>query len=221
MSEQPIEPSIAQAVTAPRPHKLSPLGMYVARKAEHLQTTYIEGLSAAKASLARLRRAVLSAPGSDPSVWAEILDGLEDPDFKEQDPTKRERAAHLALTLFAVHQQSQTTEKMHRRGYSLGYAVRQLANDDESEKAVLRRFHALGTASSLDEVAHHARGLIAQLRSERIPLDYGLFADQLLSLQDPRKAELVRLSWGRDYYRTLSTPAFEDATDSPTEGDPS
>ena len=76
-------------------------------------------------------------------------------------------------------------------------------------------------AETFLEVVHHARGLITQLRSHGIPLDYGMFTEDLVYLQT-RGADRVRLRWGRDFYRIPKqsehidddTPAAETA---PTE----
>jgi CRISPR system Cascade subunit CasB len=188
------------------PSGLTEVGAHVSRRAERLQTTYLQDLPSAVASLAKLRRAVGKPPGADPQAWPEVFRGLEHLGHGDEPPTRREWAAHIALTLFAVHQQSKS-EKMHRHRCSLGHSVRQLADrkggvDDEGSKAVARRFQALGTADSLDEISHHARNLITQLRAEDIPLDYGLLADQLVKLQSPATAPAIRLAWGRDFYRT-------------------
>lgn len=91
------------------------------------------------------------------------------------------------------------------REHSLGAAVRSLVEKDSGKYARLepgelpRRFAAMVTAQSMSETAHYARQLIQQLRSASIPLDYGLLAQQFYDLQNPYRADGVRLSWGRDY----------------------
>jgi CRISPR system Cascade subunit CasB len=103
---------------------------------------------------------------------------------------------------------------MHRPGPSIGAAARALARRTTSAPGVRRRFEALGTATTFEEASHHARGLISQLRTQGIPLDYGLLADQLVGLLHPASADRVRLSWGRDFYqRAASEPSSEPATD--------
>ena len=90
---------------------------------------------------------------------------------------------------------------MHQPGQSIGTAARILSGRAPSEDATRRRFEALGTASTFEEVTHHARGVVSQLRAYGIPLDYGQFADQLVWLLRPATADRVRLAWGRDFYR--------------------
>jgi CRISPR system Cascade subunit CasB len=122
-----------------------------------------------------------------------------------------------ALTLYAIHQQSQTAS-MHRAGYGLGRSVRALVLPDKSnEKAVRRRFEALGTASTFAELMGHARGLVRQLRSAAVPLDYGRLADDLAALQDPTAAAGVRLRWGREYHRAWPADAAGASPVEPTE----
>ncbi|MBF4460960.1 MULTISPECIES: type I-E CRISPR-associated protein Cse2/CasB [unclassified Rathayibacter] len=217
--------------TAPTPPPRSPrrgwpssLAVFVGERVADLQRASLAthgglGRAAATASLARLRRAATGAPGADPLVWGETLDGLP-VEYHGVDGgvTSAERAAHAAITLYAVHQQSKQIP-MHRPGVSLGRAVARLAavnappgsEERPGEAAVVRRFLALGTAATFDETVRHARGLITQFRADNIPLDYGLLAYHLARLQVPRYADGVRLDWGRDFY--FRTPVGDaDAT---------
>lgn len=193
--------------------KYGALEEYVWDKVGKLQSKYIAGTSSASASLARLRRAVGTEPGSDPFVWQETLDGLPKQFVGGDDNVStEERAVHAALTLFALHQQSKT-DKMHQPRVSFGSAASKLAYitgvEAKQNPAVLRRFQALGTAISLMESVTHARGLIGQFRSAGVSLDYGRFAVDLARLQDPRSADGVRLEWGRAYYFKPGKPGIE------------
>lgn len=182
------------------PYRYQPIYEFVSDRARLLQAAYLRGESGAISTLARLRRAVGTKPGADPFVWQETLGLPAQFAGAGDEPSSFENAVHHAITLFSLHQQSQGSV-MHRPGYSIGRSTRQLGQISGNEEAVLRRFHALGTSSTLDEAVTHARGLITQFRSQAIPLDYGLFAVNLIMLQDTRQINGVRLSWGRDYYR--------------------
>lgn len=177
--------------------RLGEVGQLVNSRVAALVAT--RGTSGTTAVLARLRRAVGKPPGWDPELWELTLADVPGR-IGSDAPTAQERAVHTAITLYAVHQQSRP-ETMHVRGYGLGRSVRLLASAAQAESAVRRRFDAAATATSVDEVVHHLRGLVTQLRSHRVPLDYGQLADDLLQLQDPRKVDAVRLRWGRQYYR--------------------
>lgn len=190
------------------------LARHVTARVIRLQQGYLADTAAAVASLARLRRAVTAEPGSDPGVWYDTFDGFPASLVGAGDaPSAAERAAHAAITLFAVHQQSRN-EPMHRKGVSLGAAVRALSPDGSNDDPVLRRFHTLGTAASLPETLHHLRGLVTQFRGASIGLDYGRLAVDLYMLQDPRRAPDVRRLWGRAYYR--SRTALAESGDSKT-----
>ena len=196
--------------TPGQPRRLGPLGLFVDRRVTELQRGLQDGRPTAVAALARLRRGVGKEVGVLPDLWRLTLDGLPEPEFRSDKPTRDERAAYTAITLYALHQQSRT-KGMHEPGIGLGTAVARLARI-ASAAAVQRRFEALGTAESFPEVVHHARGLITQLRGANLGLDYGRFADELCWLQQPGSAARVRLAWGRDFYRNQRTDNTDLAT---------
>lgn len=156
-----------------------------------------------KAMLSHLRRGVGRIPGDLPELWGMLLQDLP-PELQSREgtPTKGEWAIYLALTLYALHQQGQSME-MNQPDFSLGSAVRRLADPGEEpeESPSFRRFQTLLTASGIQEIAHHLRGVIQLLRGESIPLDYPRLARDLYFLQFPDAAPKVRLLWGQDYYR--------------------
>ncbi len=177
-----------------------------------LQRGYLANRSDSVAALARLRRAVGKPPGS----VLDILDYTLAPEFvygwSNDEPSWAETAAHHAMTLYALHQQSQP-RGMHQPGRRLGGAVRRLISGSivEPTHPIARRFAMLGTADSLDELVHHLRGVVQLLRANRIPLDYGLLASQLVTWQSPGGPARIRLVWGRDFH--LSKPDTEPDTE--------
>lgn len=198
------------------------LGKFVSRRADTLQRDYLNDAAAAKAALSELRRAVGRSVGADPVAWGVVFDGFPQALIgKTDDPSRSEVAAYASLGLLAIHLQS-ATRPVHVAGVGLGAAVRHLATPSDGadrEKAVMRRFQALGTADVLEEVLHHARGLVQQFRhppggAAPIGLDYGLLAEDLVDLQVPARRDAVRLRWARDLYR--SRPA-SDTTDNDSE----
>ena len=171
-----------------------------------LQEGYVANRSAAVAALARLRRGVGKPAGS----VLDILEFTYAPEFvgdpRSDEPTSAEVAAHLCLTLYAVHQQSQR-HRMHQRGRRLGRSIRALIPDQGKnsyvDHSVARRFAVLGTADSLEELTHHLRGMVQLLRANPVPvpLDYGLLAADLVRWQRSGGPAKVRLGWGRDFHR--------------------
>lgn len=205
----------ASSTTGP---KLGTAGRFVDRTVSDLQRRLLSDSyrdPSAVAALARLRRGAGKRPG-------EVLDVLEftvSEDFfvgRATAATHQENAAHLAVTLYALHQQSRG-ERMHRRGVDLGSALR-LLNSGSPPDPILRRFRTLGTTDSFDELSHHLRGVVQLLRTGSRQLDYGLLADQLVGWQDGRRSQ-VQLAWARGFYRTTRgerTTGTDDTTDSPT-----
>lgn len=187
------------------------LAEHVSSKAVALQTAYRKDDAAAVANLARLRRGIAQPPGRDARLVGLTLAGLYDNPGSLPDETQdAEYAAYTALTLFALHQQSHRDAGMHRTGFSFGRSARLLGRHSGARDAVRARFTAVATASTWDELVHHARGIIQQLRSYGIALDYGEFAADLLDLRSPESADRVRLVWGRHFYRVRH--AEDDAT---------
>ena len=193
---------------------------YVSRQLEKL---WALPLNQRRAALAKLRRGIGHPPGDLPELWGAFLQDMPESFQGGKDPSHEEWAVYLALTLCAMHQQSNETGCMNQPGNTLGRAVRQLAEQqarlsgqDWTESSVLRRFNALATAQDISEISHHLRGMIQLLRAakgEGIPLDYPQLAVDLYELQcdDPRcsdKPANVRLRWGRDLYWN-PTPAAE------------
>lgn len=196
------DPGTVEPGTAQR----TPVAKLVANRIGALQARYLAGSSSGVADLAALRQAASQPPGADPRTWELTLAEVS-PWARDEQITPAEHAAHAAMTLYALHQQSRSTP-MHRSGAGLGAAVRELGLVTSAEAAVRRRFEVLGTAATFGELLHHARGLVRQLRSAGVALDYGRLTQDLLDWQDPTRVAAVRLRWGRDYHR-IRPPAGE------------
>lgn len=174
-----------------------------------------------RAELASLRRGVGHQPGDLPELWGTFLQDMPEQFLGKGAPSREEWAVYMALTLYAVHQQSQA-ESMNRPGSTLGRAVREwaernAAGQDWTESSILRRFNALATADSLPEINQHLRGIVQLLRAAKggaIPLDYPQLAADLYELQFTEGAPLVYLRWGQDLYaapaKTEDTPDKEE-----------
>jgi CRISPR system Cascade subunit CasB len=178
---------------------------YVRKKIERLLK--IGNTPFGKAELANLRRGLGKKPGDLPELWGSFL--LDMPEAfigKGDEPSREEWSCYLALTLFAMHQQSRDLEKspMHVEGVTLGRAMKMLStseDDENSDKRVLKRLNALSSSKDIKELAHHLRMIISLLKSNKIPLDYALLAGDIYYLQIEPYAATVRLKWGRDFYR--------------------
>lgn len=209
--------------TADRPparRTRTPLGRWVNRQANALMfggavgtgeriVGYKDDGPRATAALAKLRGCVGKPIGGDPEALEWTIAGLPDEanDFGSQDASSeaanQEWAAYTALTLFALHQRSLHTEAMNKPGVGFGTAVGQLAFGNVNEAGIYRRFSALQTADDREEVIRHARSIIQLLHAKRIAFDYGMFAENLIDLDNPYRRDSVRLQWGRDYFVAL------------------
>jgi CRISPR system Cascade subunit CasB len=185
-----------------RSRKPRQLGSALTPNLAKLQREYLAESSHAKTTLAQLRRGLGKAAGGVPEIWEITIAAVPGELQGKDEPSRAEQAAHAAMTLYAVHQQSLSVPT-HVPGVSFGQAVGRLRfSDQRSEEAVTRRFMAVSTAESIREALWHMRGLITQLRSAQIGLDYAVLADDLLDLLTPGRATRVRLAWGRDFYRS-------------------
>ena len=197
----------------PATRPLGVVGTVVDARVVDLQNRFLSAEyrdPAAVAALARLRRGVGKKPGDVLDILEFTVSAEFRPGTRDDEPSPDEWAAHVALTLFAMHQQSRG-ERMHRRGRGLGTALRSLHTGDQKSlpEPLVRRFRMLGTADSFSELAHHLRGVVQLLRTGGAPLDYGLLADQLVAWQlfGP---DQVQLTWGRQFYRTRRTALPDD-----------
>jgi CRISPR system Cascade subunit CasB len=195
------------AATAPGPRQvpLGPVGAAVHRHISRLQRGYLDDRSDAVGSLARLRRGIGRPAGETPDLWGltgtePLYERYEHGDLTEQAMRWAEEAAHAAVTLWSLHQQSHHTARMHRRpGPELGAAVRRLHPGAEIDEPARKRFVRVGTAATPAVLAGRLRDLVLLLRRDSVPLDYGLLADQLHTWQRPGGPQSVRRSWGRSY----------------------
>ncbi|KUN58408.1 type I-E CRISPR-associated protein Cse2/CasB [Streptomyces griseorubiginosus] len=162
------------------------------------------------AALARLRRGAGRDAGQLPDLWTLVdttalharLDGVRP--LREEELVRAEDALHVALTLWALHQQSRPT-RMHRphtarRPAGLGAAVRRLMPPDGIDEPIRKRLVRAGLAADLTSLSQRLRDLVVLLRRADIPLDYGLLAGQLYAWQWPAGADRVRREWGRSFH---------------------
>ncbi len=176
------------------------IACFTARKLAQIQCQ--AGESSFRSTLAHLRQGIGRVPGDMPQLWGFFLSEMPEKWMGNSEPSKAEWAIYLALTLFALHQQGQdpNTAWMSQPGASLGKAVARLIESPEDEKRISRRFFALATASSMEELAQHIRSLVQLLRSKSIPLDYPALAENLYWYQHTNSQAQVRLRWGQDFY---------------------
>jgi CRISPR system Cascade subunit CasB len=177
---------------------------YVTRKVEYLQK-YRDN-SGGKAALANLRHGIGRKPGEIPELWGMIFEDMpEELDSKGGEASAAEWAIYTALTLYALHQQS-NSQPMHcagdsDKGKSIGTAAAALVHSEDDLDGVLKRMNIAVTSTTVSELAYRLRDIVQFLRNEAITLDYGRLAADLYDFHYPESAERVKLQWGRDFYR--------------------
>lgn len=198
-----------------------PLRHAVSQHVQILQNDYRADRSHAVQAVARLRRGVGRQATELPDLWGLVgieqfqqayFDQLGAP-AGERTALRAERAAHVAVTLWALHQQSNRAMSMHvSGGLSMGAAVRRLMAGSDSDEPIRKRLVRAGTATTLDVLAQRLRDLVVLLRAAEIPLDYGLLAEQLDQWQRPGGPSQVRQAWGRSFHaqRAASPDATKD-----------
>jgi CRISPR system Cascade subunit CasB len=165
---------------------------------------------------ARCRRGLNKAPMEVPEMWdycAPIVMTVSEGQWQQR--RRIEAATHHVLTLYAVHQQSQTA-RMHTSGSisnrrSVGAAARHLY-DKRGNEGAKARFLATATANSVPELVGHLRHLVTLLRDEGIALDYVRLFRDILAWHDPGERSKVRRRWGLDFHRNPVGTTADDAT---------
>ncbi len=199
--------------------KQDALQRFVSTKINRLYLQKDAGVSAAIAELAQLRRGAGKVPTGYPHLMGMVL-VLENEDkedkqaFPEQcrgkgdKPNDAEIAAYTALTLFALHQQSQN-QSMHDAKVSFGRAVGKLVGNTTS--SMKKRFDSLLTAQTENARQHYLRSLITLLRSKSIAFNYGQFAVDYMYLQNPSTRKNVLYRWNSEFSYGLVPPRSEDS----------
>jgi CRISPR system Cascade subunit CasB len=155
----------------------------------------------AGAVLATLRTGVGRSPGDVSGLWRHYRVVVPDAVAARGIIHSDLAAEHAALTLFAVHQQSQDA-RMHRDGSLLGASLRALCNAafKDNPDALDRRVNAAAATDSVKELTVHLRGLVRLLRDQHIPLDYTALVQDLADWHHPVARGYVRRRWGAQYY---------------------
>lgn len=178
-----------------------------------LQGGYLNDRPETVAALARIRRGVGKPIHAVPDLWG--LEGTDRlytdiPDHREDERLRAENAVHIALTLWAVHQQSRRDSPMHvAGGPQLGRAIRALMPGDEVDEPLRRRFVRIGTATSLETLAQRLRDVVLTLRQHAQAMDYAALAQQLYRWQLPDARAEVRRDWGRNFHARAQQPTSD------------
>jgi len=155
----------------------------------------------AGAVLANLRRGLGKKPGEIPDIWEWELESLDEKTSKAAGPTKMEWAVHIALTLFAYHQQSRDVKDncVSQDGIRFGTAVSKLAADDIARERILKQLKTAAGSDTPELLQSHLRHMTALFRNAGIAIDYPTLAGDIYEMQFPDGRKKVLLQWGRDF----------------------
>ncbi|MEU3184383.1 type I-E CRISPR-associated protein Cse2/CasB [Streptomyces sp. NPDC006923] len=188
------------------------VGTAAAARIRSLQYGYREDIPGAVSASARIRRGAGKAAGAVPDLWGMTgLELLDDMALDGLDMDRADEALHIAVTLWALHQQGHREANMHVDGPGLGAAVRRLMPEGDIDEPIRKRFVRAGTTQTLDSLAQRLRELVVLLRADAVPLDYGLLADQLYRWQKPAERGEIHRAWGRSFHIGLARRADPSA----------
>ncbi len=164
--------------------------------------------SSGKATLANLRNSIGKPLSQSVDIWPLMFENLPEEFLSQgQAETKKEKAILSTLQLYALYRQGKKAsarECAQETGYkNIGHSLGALRRGENSV-AMDRRFNALVTATTYNELIHHLRQMIQLLKSKTSgeeAIDFGRLAQDLYGFLIGRD-ESMRLIWARAYYRT-------------------
>ncbi len=171
--------------------------------------------SSTKRILANLRHSIGANFSQTVGIWPDVFSQMPE-EFLSRNGylTKEEKAIFTALQLFALHQQghsqsvnekpveNEETQDKKSISKNAGDSLRCLRRLDST--SIDKRFNAMITAATYEEMVTHLRHLVSILKSKtEEKIDYALLAADLFKFQINQR-EQVRLSWGQSYYKSFN-----------------
>jgi CRISPR system Cascade subunit CasB len=165
------------------------------------------------AVLARLRKSIGKPLSEAEDVWPLLFENLPQ-EFLGQNgrETFKEKAIYTTLQLYALCMQGAAESVKSDSGYrgSVGMSLRSGRNPEDS-KALDRRFGALITANTFEEMAYHLRQMLKIVKSHTgMTVNFPRLASDLLSFQYGNQRK-IGFQWAQDYYAYVK-PADEPKT---------
>ncbi|MBP2016154.1 type I-E CRISPR-associated protein Cse2/CasB [Anaerococcus degeneri] len=119
-----------------------------------------------------------------------------------------EKSILTAVQMYALHQQAKVESvlkldyKEGERRQNLGDSLNSMRKNNDEDKAIDRRFNAMITSSSFEELSHHLRQIIKLLKAKsEAKVDYASLADDLYwFLKNQREG--LKIKWSRSYYKS-------------------
>ncbi len=165
----------------------------------------INNTSQGKAYLSTLRNSIGKPLSQTVEVWPILFEYLpEDYLGTGKNISYEEQSIITAISLYALHQQGVSSSVLMEGedGYkNMGYSLKNMRKGDDI-KSTDRRFNAMITSSSFDELTYHLRHMISLLKSRNpeAKVNYAKLAEDLYWFLKGSD-ESLRLAWSREYYR--------------------
>ncbi|MGI6315388.1 MAG: type I-E CRISPR-associated protein Cse2/CasB [Christensenellales bacterium] len=159
-----------------------------------------------RATLANLRNSIGRPLSESVAIWPFMFEFLPEEFLGRSQPlSKKEEAILTSLQLYALYRQGKGAEARGAQGTSPGNIGRALnaLRTGENTVSTDRRFNALVTATTYEELKHHLRQMITLLKAKAggEAIDFGRLAQDLYSFLIGEEED-VRLNWAKAYYRT-------------------
>lgn len=170
--------------------------------------------SVGKAILTKLRQSVNQPLSRTIIIWPFLFESMSDDLLGTSEQlTGFEKVLLNTCQLFAIHQQGQTDSVLLvdevEKYKNLGYSLKVLRREQPSTAAD-RRFNAMITATTYEELLIHLRHLIRLVKSKdtKTKINYVGLAGDLYSFYSGYDED-VRLAWAKEYYRAGSNKEGE------------
>lgn len=169
-----------------------------------------------KAMLANLRNSIGKPLTESIAIWPLMFEHLPEEFLSRgQSLSKKEKAILNSLQLYALYRQGKKAPASQgakeERPSNIGRSLNALRTGDNTVSTD-RRFNALVTAATYDELSHHLRQMINLLKAKtsgETGIDFGKLAQDLYGFLTG-KDESIRLNWARAYYRSYSKGGKEN-----------
>lgn len=172
--------------------------------------------SKTKADLSNLRKSISKYYENSIEVWPIIFENMPEEFLSHNGKfTREEKVLLTVLQLYSLHQQGSSQSVNYKRSEdekytrNLGESLKFLRTKDH-EISSDRRFNAMMTSSTFDELAYNLRQLISLLKartSEKV--DYVRLTGDLYRYINGQR-ESIRLEWAQSYYKLEYKEEGED-----------
>lgn len=159
--------------------------------------------SSGKATMAAIRNSIGKPLSETIEIWPLVFENLPEEFLSATGRvTDQEKSILTALQFYALHQQGKNEDVSNLKTDKWDNIGTSLSNLRQQDSVSMdRRFNAMITSSSYEELIQHLRQLIKLLKSKtQAKVNYAKLADDLFWFLRGSQ-ENVRIRWAQSYYR--------------------